>query len=55
MFQHPGAIYRQLMLQRCTSQPADLFFVLIYKPALGVKIYKMYKIYKTDIFNNLVF
>jgi hypothetical protein len=31
-FQHPGAIFRKLMLQRCNSQPTDLFFVHIYKP-----------------------
>jgi hypothetical protein len=41
----------------CTSQTANLSFVRIYKfyYKFVVKVHKMYKIYKTDTVNNLVF
>ena len=52
MFRHPGAIFRELLQQRCTCQPVILYLFVVVSliKKLAVKIYKIYKI---DIVSNL--
>ena len=46
MFKHRGAILRELLQQRCTSQPANICFVHSYKHNQNIGLLKYIKLLK---------
>jgi len=53
MFRHTGAILRELLKERCTSQPAIICVFFIVISLTKTLVATIHKIYKIDIVNNL--